>query len=134
MANESAPELILSHALKPVCPRENHQMSYEEKGISWKEEGGGIQAISSYHCGYYGCSVRYTNTDGYFTVVDTPSVPHFVDEAGANTLQCPVHGTWLYRYRKDDQEGGFGWRCGTEGCTYSHRDEGVTWFQPSELV
>ena len=134
MANETTSDALLSRSLKPVCTRENHEMRYEEKGISWKEQGGSIQTISSYHCGHYGCSIRYTHTDGYFTVVDTPDYPHYIEEPGANTLQCPVHGAWLYRFKKEDQEGGFAWRCGVDGCTYSHRDDGVTWFQPSELV
>lgn len=133
MAQEATSEMVLGRSLKPVCPRENHGMRYEEKGISWKEPGGSIQRISSYHCGHYGCSVRYTHTDGYFTVVDTPDFPHFMEEPGANVLQCPVHGTWLYRFKKE-KDGGFAWRCGVEGCVYSHQDVEGSWFRPSELV
>lgn len=124
----------LSRSLKPVCPRENHELRYEEKGISWMEESDHVRTVACYHCGYFGCSVRYTPGEGYFTVIDTPNLPNFVEEPGANILQCPRHGTWLYRFRKEGENSGFGWRCGVDGCDYVHADVEGQWFRPSELV
>jgi hypothetical protein len=92
-------------------------MNYDEKGISWKEGSGDeSQSLRSYHCNYFGCSVRYTPEEGYFTVVGTPEVPHFVEEPGANTHRCPLHGSWLYRSKEDHAAQGFVWRCGVDGC------------------
>ena len=119
----------LSRSVKPICPRDNHVMHYEGTGISW-QECGEAQAIPSYHCGYFGCSVRYTHTDGYFTVVDTPDLPHFVEEPGTNLLQCPRHGTYLYRGAVSDKDGGFEWRCGVHGCDYVHADIESAWYRP----
>src|SRR5260221_6965226 len=110
---------VLSQTLKPLCPRDNHVMHYEAKGLSWREGlGGSVQSLSSYHCGYFACSVRYRHTDGYFTVVDTPDLPHFVEEPGTNILQCPRHGTWLYRSKDERSNDAFA--CGVEGCDYVH--------------
>jgi len=112
---------LLSPTLKPACTRDNHLMHYEAKGITWPEdpEGSSVHAVSSYHCNYFGCSVRYTHTDGYVTVVDTPERPHFVDEPGANLLQCPRHGTWLYRIKDESATiRSSVWHCGVEGCDY----------------
>ena len=108
----------LSKKLKAVCPRDNHTMSYENNGLRWKNAADGeAQSLSSYHCDFEGCSVRYTPTDGYFSVVETPDLPYFVEEPGANILQCPRHGTWLYE-SADEGDGKFAWRCGVEGCDY----------------
>jgi hypothetical protein len=75
-------------------------MSYEAKGIRWKKQGEtGIRTMASYHCDFEGRSVRYNHPDGYFTVVETLEHPFFVEEPGMNVLQCPWHGTWLYRSR-----------------------------------
>jgi hypothetical protein len=111
----------LNSTLKPLCPRDNHVMHYEPHGITWPEEPGSaaLHVVPSYHCNYFGCSVRYIPSDGYFTVIDTPDRPHFVDEPGANILQCPRHGAWLYRSR-DESTNGVVWRCGVEGCDYAH--------------
>jgi hypothetical protein len=98
-------------------------MNYDEKGIGWKEgTAGGSQSIPSYHCDYFGCSVRYTPAEGYFTVVETPDVPHFVEEPGTNIHRCPRHGAWLYRSKDDRAIPGFVWRCGAEGCDYFRED------------
>jgi len=114
----------LSHDLKPRCPRDNHVMRYESRGIE-SERGGETQTLPSYHCDYQGCSVRYTPEEGYFTVVDMPDLPHFVEEPGTNLLQCPRHGTWLFRCQI---EGGnarrFVWQCGIERCGYTRPDVG----------
>ena len=121
----------LSRELKPVCPRDDHQMRYEAMGIRWTEgDDGPIQSLSSYHCGYFGCSVRYTPADGYFTVIDAPDVPTVLDEPGANLLRCPRHGTWLYRCKNPAPGGEFAWRCGVESCDYQHADIEASWFRP----
>lgn len=107
----------LSHSLRPICCRHDHRMSFEEKEVRWKE-GDETQTLRCYHCNHLGCSVRYTPAEGYFTVIDTPDAPHFVEEPGVNLFQCPRHGTWTYR-RKIDGGNKFVWRCGIDGCDYS---------------
>jgi hypothetical protein len=119
MAQHPSSSENLSRTLKPLCPRHNRVMDYEEKGIRWSEgTTSEVQTNSSYHCNYFGCSVRYSHTDGYFTVVDTPDRPQFIEEPGANILQCPRQGSWLYRSEGDSREVSFAWRCGVEGCDY----------------
>ena len=67
---------VLSSTLKPLCPRDSHAMHYEAKGIHWKNDSGDTESMPSYHCGYLGCSVRYTHEQGYFTVGKTPEEPY----------------------------------------------------------
>jgi hypothetical protein len=111
----------MSHALKPLCPRDDHPMHYEANGIQWKNELGDGQSLPSYHCGYVGCSVRYTHEQGYFTVIKTLEHPYFVEEPATNLMQCPQHGAWLYLCR-DGKDSRFLWRCGVEDCSYTHAD------------
>ncbi len=116
-------EFKLSRDLKPLCARHDHVMAYDEDGIRWKEgleKHSPYQEVSSYHCGYFGCSVRYTAGEGYFTVVDTPDHPHFMEEPGANIFQCPEHRTWMYR---SGEPGDSRWRCAVEGCRHSHDEK-----------
>jgi hypothetical protein len=116
----------LSKTLKPLCPRDRHVMRYEVHGIRWKDDvDSRVRSVPSYHCDFGGCSVRYNHTDGYFTVVDTPDHPFFVEEPGTNILQCPRHGAWLYRCR-DEDVGALTWRCGVERCDYVRAEMEVT--------
>ncbi|HLJ15631.1 MAG TPA: hypothetical protein VKV15_14115 [Bryobacteraceae bacterium] len=113
----------LSHTLEPLCTRHDHVLAYDGDGISWRDgpdRHSPLQTVDSYHCGYFGCSVRYRPNEGYFTVVDTPDRPHFIEEPGANVFRCPHHGTWMYRSREQD---GSRWRCGVEGCDYYHDEK-----------
>jgi len=88
------------------------------------------QSIACYHCPE--CTVLYTPEQGYFTVVEVPAQPHFVDEPGANTLSCPIHKTWLYR-RERSGHAGFEWACGNDGCAYCHTDVPGAWLRQSPL-
>ncbi|HTP67450.1 MAG TPA: hypothetical protein VMJ35_00965 [Dongiaceae bacterium] len=113
-------EPSLSAKLDPLCPRENHRMKYEAEGIRWRpvDNNDHYQSLPSYRCGYEGCSVRYDLLNGYFTVVHTPEQPFFIEEPGVNILQCPRHGTWLYRVQSNGSESGTTWRCGVADCGY----------------
>lgn len=112
---------VLSRKLKPTCPRDNRVMRLETRGIRWKDNpASDSQIVASYHCDFEGCSVRYNNSYGYFTVIGTPDQPYFLEEPGVNILQCPRHGTWLYRCKGEPTDGGFHWRCGVDGCDYAH--------------
>lgn len=113
---QKSPKDEMSRSLQPICCRHEHQMSFEGKGITWKE-GDETQTLRCYHCSYLGCSVRYTPADGYFTVIETPEAAHFVEEPGLNLFQCLRHGTWMYRCKSDS--GRWIWRCGVDGCDYS---------------
>jgi hypothetical protein len=115
-------EYKISHALEPICPRDEHRMRFEPKGISWKAlpDDREFETMPSYHCNYESCSVRYDPANGYFTVVLTPDQPYFIEEPGVNLLRCPRHGAWLYKTKTEHREGDhrFDWRCGVEGCDY----------------
>ena len=111
----------LSRKLRPLCPRDGHVMHYEAKGIQSKTEGE-TYTTPSYHCDFQGCSVRYMPSEGYFTVINMPDLPHFVEEPGTNILQCPLHGTWLYRSGAPAVGDHQAWRCGVDGCEYERDD------------
>jgi hypothetical protein len=99
-------------------------MSFETKGISWKvlPNDKSLQTLPSYHCNFEGCSVRYDLMNGYFTVINTPYLPFFVDEPGINLFECPRHGSWLYRMENRGGDSHFAWRCGVEGCDFVRAD------------
>ena len=106
---------VLSSHLKPLCPRDNHGMSYESGG-SRANTGD----LASYHCGYVGCSVRYNSADGYYTLMGMPGHTCTVEEPGVNTEKCPIHDRWLYCRQNIDAEPGVRWCCGVEGCDYGY--------------
>ena len=120
-------ETSLNHKLEPLCPRDDQPMHFEEKGISWNAalDEQQKESMPSYHCNYEGCSVRYDLLDGYFTVVNTPDQPYFIEEPGVNLLRCPQHGTWLYRAKSDSPDSRFEWRCGVDGCNYVHQQSTI---------
>lgn len=117
-------EYVSSRSLQPLCSRDDHRMIYEAKGVSWKPSphDNSLQTLPSYHCNFEGCSVRYDLTNGYFTVVNTPDMPFFVEEPGVNHLQCPQHGTWLYHAISRKGDSRFVWRCGVDGCDFVRAD------------
>ena len=117
-------EYVLSRSLEPLCPRDDYRMTYEAKSISWKASSDDkmLQSLPAYHCNCEGCSVRYDPMNGYFTVVNTPDMPFFIEEPGVNLFQCPTHGTWLYRAGKGLGDSHFTWRCGVEGCDFIRAD------------
>jgi len=123
----------LSRSLKPVCPRDVHEMRYEERGIHWKEIEEKDSCVASYHCGYFGCSIRYNNEEGYFTVVDTPDIATYVEEPGVNQLLCARHHTWMCYVKSDGTKTGFMWRCGVDGCDQTHADIEHLWLKQPEL-
>ncbi len=103
----------LNRRLKPLCPRDDHVMKYESAGSTLN-----VEHDPSYHCGFDGCPVRYDSTDGYYIVVGVDHRTYRLAEPGVNTLQCPEHGSWLYRQSDADTEAGTVWCCGVEGCQY----------------
>jgi hypothetical protein len=125
---EQTGSFVMSHHLKPRCPRDNHVMRYEPTGIRWKSPSGETETLPSYHCPYMGCSVRYDPANGYFTVINAPDVPFFVEEPATNLVRCPRHGAWLYR-EAEDLTDRFVLKCGVEGCDYVHSDVGGIWLR-----
>jgi len=87
-------EPVLSKTLKPICPRDNHQMKYEANGIQWKTPlDDHVQTMAAYHCDFAGCNVGYDHMNGYFTVVNAPERPFLVEEPSASlNVQGMVHG------------------------------------------
>ena len=116
---EHADTITMSHHLMPRCPRDSHVMRYEPKGIRWRNSTGLVETLASYHCPYIGCSVRYDPANGYFTVINEPDLPYFVDEPAANLVRCPRHGTWLYREAKNRSL----LKCGVDGCNYARSSQ-----------
>lgn len=111
----------INRSLRPICPRDGRVMTYEASGIAWRD-GRHSQALASYHCGFTGCSVRYTPEQGYFTVVDVPDLPYFLEEPGVNLVRCPVHLTWLSREGQEGAPERRRWRCGSDSCSYVRFD------------
>ena len=119
----------ISHYLEPLCPRDDHKMKFDADGVRWRQAvDNATFKVATYHCGFEGCTVRYAPEHGYFTIVNAPDLPVFVEEPAVNTLQCPVHNTWLYRRSKSDGAG-FEWACGCEGCEYCHADVPGNWLR-----
>jgi len=110
-----ASAIALNDRLKPLCSRDNQVMKYESAG---SRANTGFQ--SSYHCGSGGCSVRYNSLDGYYTLMGMPGQTYTIEEPGVNTLQCPIHGRWLYRQKNVDADRGARWGCGIQGCNYGY--------------
>jgi len=102
---------LLSHELHPLCPRDGHRMHYEAKSISWKElpDDNSKETLEAYHCNFEGCSVRYDLESGYFTVINTPEQPYFLEEPGVNLQRCPIHGAWLYKSAGDQGDSPYTW-------------------------
>jgi hypothetical protein len=120
--------LTIDHHLKPRCPRDNHVMRFEPAGIRWRNSSGETETQPSYHCHYMGCSVRYDPANGYFTMIEEPDIPFFVEEPATNQVRCPCHGTWLYR-ENDESTDRFVLRCGVNGCDYTHGDVSGIWLR-----
>jgi hypothetical protein len=124
---KQAVEKSLSSKLAPLCPRDDRRMAYEAEGIRWRPVPGDghDEVLPSYHCGHEGCGVRYDLLNGYFTVVNTPDQPFFIEEPGVNVSQCPRHGTWLYHVESNGGgELGTTWRCGVDDCSYVREGAG----------
>lgn len=105
----------LSSHLKPLCSRDNHKMKYQARSSRSNAKN-----ISSYYCGFEGCSVRYHSSDGYYMLIGMPDHANSVDEPGVNTLKCPKHDRWLYRLQSVDAQGSARWCCGVDGCDYRY--------------
>ena len=116
----------LSQSLKPLCPRDSRVMHFAAEGLAWQEDGK-RHVTPCYACVYEGCSVRYKPQDGYFTAIMMPDFPQAVEEPGVNLLQCPRHGSWLYRAVAQNAGDGLIWRCGVEDCDYIHANCGPAW-------
>jgi hypothetical protein len=114
--------LVINKNARPLCPRDNSTMRYEADGVE--------ENARWYRCGQSDCGVHFSPSAGYFTVVNVLEHLTFADEPGANLLQCPLHGTWLYRCREDNGSGDkFVWRCGVQDCDYIRTDVSGRWLR-----
>ena len=116
----------LSESSEPLCPRDSHVLRYHRNGLKWtpEEENHGSPY---YCCDFQTCTIQYTPDNGYFTVIRMPDLAQPVEEPGVNLLQCPRHGAWLYRSKSENTGERLVWRCGVEGCDYTHSDVGPAW-------
>ena len=107
--------VVLGSHLKPLCSRDDHVMNYEVHGSR-----GNTGSYDSYRCTSRRCSVRYNSIDGYFTLMGMMGQTYTISEPGVNTVECPTHGSWLYRQNNADHEKGVQWNCGVDGCNFSY--------------
>jgi hypothetical protein len=123
--------LVINKNARPLCPRDNSTMHYEAGGVAAESKAyAGEENAPWYRCGRSDCGVHFSPSSGYFTVVNVLEHLSFVDEPGANLLQCPLHGTWLYRCSEDNGPGDkFVWRCGVRDCDYIRTDVRGTWLR-----
>jgi len=115
--------------LHPLCSRHNQVMAYDPSGLQWRDvtdpkNVANVQPF--YRCTLAGCPVRYTTTQGYFTVVGAPEYPTSVQEP-ANVVKCPNDSQTLYIREHRQGEKGRTWCCGTEGCDYTFVDLPGEW-------
>jgi hypothetical protein len=69
-------------------------MRYEADGVAAESKAySGEENTPWYRCGQADCGAHFSPNSGYFTVVNVLEHLSFVDEPGANLLQCPLHGT-----------------------------------------
>ena len=86
--------LVINKNARPLCPRDNSTMRYEADGVAAESKAySGEENTPWYRCGQADCGAHFSPNSGYFTVVNVLEHLSFVDEPGANLLQCPLHGT-----------------------------------------
>jgi len=114
-------EDALRSDIRPVCPRDNSVMVYQETYIVKTDvfhpsviEG----FLPSYGCAEPGCDARFRHTQGYFTLQGLPESPTMVPIGGLNIAKCPKHFYRLYMRARSGTERDISWCCAVRGCEH----------------
>jgi hypothetical protein len=105
--------------IKPFCPIHHWRMAHDS---------GSNKVGPSYHCNYDGCTVLYTETQGYFELSNPTDARNFVIDA--EILCCtydPQHHPAIVGYAKESvgnrTEEFRQWRCLAPACKFSLRQK-----------
>jgi hypothetical protein len=105
--------------IKPFCPIHHWRMAHDS---------GSTKVGPSYRCSYDGCTVRYTQAQGYFELNNPADAQSFV--VHAEILCCtydPKHYPAIVGYAKesigDRTEESRHWQCLAANCNFSLRQK-----------
>jgi hypothetical protein len=105
--------------IKPFCPIHHWRMAHD---------AGSTKVSSSYRCSYDGCTVRYTQAQGYFELNKSTDAKDFVVQA--EILCCtynPQHYPAIVGYAKESvgnhTEESRHWQCLATNCNFSLRQK-----------
>jgi hypothetical protein len=115
------PEKTVDHRsrndIKPFCPIHHWRMAHD---------AGSTKVGPSYRCSYNGCTVRYTQAEGYFELNQPADAKDFV--VNAEILCCtynPQHFPAIVGYAKESignqTEESRHWQCLAANCDFSLR-------------
>jgi hypothetical protein len=105
--------------IKPFCPIHHWRMAHD---------AGSTKVGPSYRCSYEGCTVRYTQAQGYFELNNPANAQNFV--VNAEILCCtydPKHYPAIVGYAKESignqTEESRHWQCLAANCNFSLRQK-----------
>jgi hypothetical protein len=105
--------------LKPFCPIHHWRMAHDS---------GSTKVGPSYRCSYAACTVRYTQSQGYFELNNPADAQNFV--VNAEILCCtydPQHHPAIVGYAKESignrTEESRHWHCLAANCNFSLRQK-----------
>jgi hypothetical protein len=105
--------------IKPFCPIHHWRMAHD---------AGSTKVGPSYRCSYDGCTVRYTQAEGYFELNQPADAKDFV--VNAEILCCtynPQHFPAIVGYAKESignhTEESRHWQCLAANCNFSLRQK-----------
>lgn len=105
--------------IKPFCPIHHWRMAHD---------AGSSKVGPSYHCNYDGCTVLYTEAQGYFELNNAAAAQNFV--VNAEILCCtysPEHHPAIVGYAKESvgnrTEESRHWQCLAADCKFSLRQK-----------
>jgi hypothetical protein len=105
--------------IKPFCPIHHWRMAHD---------AGSTKVGPSYHCNYDGCTVLYTQSQGYFDLNKTAETEDFV--VSAEILCCtynPEHHPAIVGYAKESAgnrtDESRHWQCLAADCKFSLRQK-----------
>jgi hypothetical protein len=105
--------------IKPFCPMHHWRMAHD---------AGSTKVGPSYRCSYEGCTVRFTEAQGYFELNNPADARNFV--VNAEILCCtydPRHNPAIVGYAKQSighqTEESRHWQCLAENCNFSLRQK-----------
>jgi len=119
MSQEKIADNKSGNDIKPFCPIHHWRMAHD---------AGSTKVSSSYRCSYDGCTVRYTQAQGYFELNQPFGANDFVVQA--EILCCtynPQHYPAIVGYAKESignhTEESRHWQCLAANCDFSLRQK-----------